>query len=163
MGRKDAPVRTAEPVRLHASAVVIGETGILIRGESGAGKTSLALALLREATRSGCFGRLVADDTVVIAACHDRIVARPHPRTAGRVERRGIGITPIDHEPACVLRLIVDLVTAATTPPRLPDPETLRTILIGVELPRLLLPAELGSADRAGRIFDHAATFRGGS
>ena len=156
-----APRRAVEPIRLHASAVVIHEAGVLIRGESGVGKTGLALALLREADRARCFGRLVADDTVLIAACHDRILAHPHPRTAGLVERRGIGITPIDHEPACVLRLVVDLVAGAAM--RHPDPESLRTILIGVELPRLALPAALGSADLAGRVFDFVATFRQGS
>ena len=34
------------PSTIHASAVVIGETGVLIRGASGAGKSTLARSLI---------------------------------------------------------------------------------------------------------------------
>ena len=49
------------PLRVHASAVAIGEAGILIRGPSGAGKSSLALALIALAQLQGRFARLIAD------------------------------------------------------------------------------------------------------
>jgi len=38
---------------LHASAIVIGDSGILIRGPSGAGKSSLATLLLAQARLRG--------------------------------------------------------------------------------------------------------------
>ena len=120
----------------HASAVVVGETGILIRGASGAGKTTLALALVAEGRRDRCFARLVADDTVALQAAGGRVIARPNPRTAGLAERRGLGVVRMEHEPACVVRLIVDLAADKEEPARLPGDEELRAILQGVVLPR---------------------------
>ena len=70
---------TAPPLRLHASAVVIGEAGILIRGPSGAGKSSLALALIGLARQQGRFARLIADDRTEIAVRAGRLLAAPVP------------------------------------------------------------------------------------
>ncbi len=123
----------------HATCVVLGEAGVLIRGESGAGKSSLALALLDRARLEGGFAALVADDRVRVARHHGRLVARPHPRLAGQMEVRGVGIreaADLGHAvlPACVLRLVVDLVPAG---PRLPEPEDGRARILGLDLPRL--------------------------
>ena len=76
---------------VHAACVVLGEAGVLIRGESGAGKSSLALGLIEAAPAHGLFGALVADDRVRITCAHGRLVARPHPAIAGRIELRGLG------------------------------------------------------------------------
>lgn len=129
----------------HATCVVLGEAGVLIRGESGAGKSSLALALLDRARLAGGFAALVADDRVRVALHHGRLVARPHPRLAGRIEVRGLGIreaADLGHAalPACVLRLVVDLVPAS---PRLPEPEAGRTRILGLDLPRLAVDRPL--------------------
>ena len=48
--------------RVHASALVVGEAGVLIRGPSGSGKSSLALALLALADNRRSFVRLIGDD-----------------------------------------------------------------------------------------------------
>ncbi len=93
---------------IHASALAIGEHGILIRGPSGSGKTRLALALAAEASRDA-FARLVADDRTLLSRHAGRIVARPHPAIAGLVERRGLGIVTVPSEPACRVSLVVDL------------------------------------------------------
>ncbi len=42
---------------LHATALVVGESGVLLRGPSGAGKSSLALALIRAARERALFRR----------------------------------------------------------------------------------------------------------
>ncbi|MGL4729457.1 MAG: HPr kinase/phosphorylase [Bosea sp. (in: a-proteobacteria)] len=120
---------------LHASAVVIGEAGILIRGASGAGKTQLALALISEAARAGQFARLVGDDRVDVSAAGQRLVVRPHPAIAGHVERRGLGLAPMDHVDAATLRLVVDCLDGS--PARLPEPEDMVVEREGVTLPRL--------------------------
>lgn len=130
----------------HATCVVLGEAGVLIRGASGSGKSSLALALLDRARLAGGFAALVGDDRVRLARHHDRLVARRHPRVAGLIEVRGLGIREaagLGHAalPACVLRLAVDLVAAG---PRLPEPEAGRTRILGLDLPCLV-------ADRALR------------
>ena len=64
------------PATIHACALVIGETGVLIRGASGAGKSSLVLALLEAAAAKGLFARLVADDRVALRASETRIFHR---------------------------------------------------------------------------------------
>ncbi|MFL4972164.1 MAG: HPr kinase/phosphorylase, partial [Microvirga sp.] len=89
-------------MRIHATCVVIGEAGILIRGASGSGTSSLAGALLAGAALAGRFGRLVGDDRVEIAVLNGRLVARPVKPIEGRLEVRGIGIVALAHEPAAV-------------------------------------------------------------
>jgi HPr kinase/phosphorylase len=127
---------SARPLRLHASAVVVGEAGILIRGPSGAGKSGLALALIGLARLQGGFARLVADDCTEIVARHGRLLARPVPPLEGLVERRGLGLTPEPHLASAVIRLVVD---CGAEPERMPEPETLVETLAGITLPRLLL------------------------
>jgi HPr kinase/phosphorylase len=94
----------------HATALLIGETGILIRGASGSGKSSLALALLAQAELSGRFASLVGDDRVQLEVRAGRLIARPHPALAGRAERRGQGIVVLPHEAATLVRCVIDLV-----------------------------------------------------
>jgi HPr kinase/phosphorylase len=146
--------RAAASAYVHATALLVGEAGILIQGRSGAGKTSLALALLGAAGIRGCFARLVADDRLALQASCGRLIARPHPALAGLVERRGIAIMPIEHEAACVLQLVVDLGT--DLPDRCPA-EPPAACLLGVKLPVLNLLATAGAGENMIRIFDRLA------
>jgi HPr kinase/phosphorylase len=133
-------------VRIHATCVVIGEAGILIRGLSGSGKSSLALQLLTDAARAGRFSRLVGDDRVEIAALNGRLVARPVKPIEGRLEVRGVGIVGLAHEPAAVVRLIVDC--AAEAPARMPEGADAVAIVAGIALPRLVSDLDEGIAER---------------
>lgn len=143
---------TAGPVFVHATALVVGGAGLLVRGPSGAGKTSLALALVAEAERDGRYGRLVGDDRVGLTVAGGRLLARPHPAVVGRVEVRGLGLLRVAVEPACVVRLVLDLaVDRADLGPRCPDQPPTATLL-GLALPALALPAADGARDNAGRI-----------
>ncbi|WP_349369764.1 HPr kinase/phosphatase C-terminal domain-containing protein [Salinarimonas sp.] len=134
----------SEETTFHATCVVVGEAGILIRGPSGAGKSRLALEILDAARLRGLHARLVGDDRVRVAHRHGRLVARPHPVLAGRIERRGLGILAVTHQEAAVLRLVID--RDATPPPRLPDAEALDATILRVRLPRLLSFADDGIA-----------------
>lgn len=153
------PARTHAPKRpglgIHASAVVIGEAGVVIRGPSGAGKSALALALVEAARQTGAFARLVGDDRLLVRAAHGFLLASPHPAIAGRVERRGQGIATVDHENAVVVRCVIDLVQAgppgSDTPPRLPSAEGSRTAIESVGLPRLALLAGAPAPECARR------------
>ena len=120
---------------LHASCLVVGETGILVRGPSGSGKSTLVSRLIAWAEDRGRFARLVADDRTRIASCGRRIVARPVPPLAGWLEVRGVGLVRVPHEPSCVVRRVVDLLGQA--PERLPSGLGRETELAGIRLPCL--------------------------
>jgi HPr kinase/phosphorylase len=127
----------ARSLGMHATAIVIGESGVLIRGEPGTGKSSLAIDLLATCARESKFARLIGDDRLLVTAKGGRVIARPHPAVAGLIERRGLGLTPMPWVPAAVIRFVVDL--TQQTVPRLPAPEAMVVTLAGVALPRLEL------------------------
>lgn len=133
---------------IHATAVIIGEAGVLIRGPSGAGKSALALALIAAAARAGRFARLVGDDRVRLSVSHGRLIARGHPAVAGRIERRGQGVEAAAHEAAAVVRLVIDLIEAAASA-RLPAEEELRQDILGLEIPRMTLISRFSAQDQA--------------
>ena len=65
---------------VHASAVLVEGGAVLIRGPGGAGKSRLALDLLRAADNGALrFARLVADDRTQLTAAHGRLLASPPP------------------------------------------------------------------------------------
>ncbi len=106
---------------VHASCVVLGEDGILIRGPAGSGKSTLVRDLIRLGAISGVFAALVGDDRVALTLRHGRLVAAPHPALAGLLEIRGLGLQPVDATmPSAVLRLVVDLAETAPGCPRPP-------------------------------------------
>lgn len=136
---------------IHACALAVGEAGVLIRGASGAGKSSLALALLELAAETGRFARLVGDDRIELVESHGRLIARGHPQIRGMIEARGSGILTVPWEPAVVLRLIVDLLPAGELV-RFPDPAEAAVEVYSVKLPRLALLADRSSYDCALRV-----------
>lgn len=140
---------------VHATVVVAGEVGVLIEGPPGSGKSSLALALMARAPR---LVRLVGDDRVVLAVAGGRLLARPHPRIAGLIECRGQGLLRVEHEPACVIGLVV---RREDHPERLPEarPETEH---LGVRHPLLRVSPAASATDAAARtleaIWPHAGS-----
>ncbi|GLS46624.1 HPr kinase/phosphorylase [Methylobacterium brachythecii] len=128
---------SASELACHATCLVLGEDGILIRGPAGSGKSSLCVELLDHADTVGQHARLVADDRVRLALRHGRIIARPHPAVAGLIELRGLGIRRmVDVAPAAVIRLVVDLVAKR---PRLPDDAAEPATILGIAFPWLRL------------------------
>lgn len=59
---------------------------VLIEGVPGSGKSSLALALIDRGAR------LVGDDGVLLVSAGERLLARPHPNTRGKLEVRNLGL-----------------------------------------------------------------------
>ena len=99
-----------EGASIHASAVLVGETALLIRGPSGAGKSTLVQELLELAAEGVLpFARLVADDRVLLSAAGGRLIVAPAPALAGMLEVRGFGVVRLGFEPQAVVGLVVDL------------------------------------------------------
>ncbi len=141
-----APGRTS----LHATAVVHGESGVLILGPSGSGKSALALALMARASGAGAFGALIGDDRIFVRKAEGRLVASGAANMAGIIERRMAGLIAVPHEPATIVRLAVELCERGRQWqwPRMPDdPDSLT---IGeVRLPHLALDSGLSVCDQA--------------
>lgn len=109
---------------VHGSAVALGGRGLLILGASGAGKSSLALAMI------GRGAKLVADDQVVLARDGDTLVASAPPSIAGFVEARGLGVLRIPSIPSTPVVLAVDL----DRPPAARLPQRVTITHLGVEI-----------------------------
>ncbi|MBL8584222.1 MAG: HPr kinase/phosphatase C-terminal domain-containing protein [Rhizobiaceae bacterium] len=121
---------------IHATAIAIGDRGILVLGASGAGKTSLSLSLVNQVRQAGGFASLVADDQVMLSGVGGRLVGRCADTIAGLVELRGLGPRPIEHLASTVVDLVVRLVPAADAQ-RFPEPESVA--MCGCSLPLLRL------------------------
>lgn len=100
----------------HATALLLGDRGVLVEGDSGSGKSTLALALVREFVRAGRFARLVADDQVFLVARNGRLLARVPGPIAGLAEVHGLGPRAIDHEVVAIVDLVVRLVAGPAAP-----------------------------------------------
>ena len=120
----------------HATACVTGETGVMILGASGAGKTALALRLVARARAAGCHGALVADDQLFLDVHGGRLVASAPAPIAGLAEFRGPGPLPVVWLSPAVIDAVVELVEPEAAP-RLDDAPPLS--LLGLDLPRLRL------------------------
>jgi serine kinase of HPr protein (carbohydrate metabolism regulator) len=88
------------------------KAGVLIVGESGAGKSLLALEMIAAGAK------LVADDRVELFVRGGRLMARAPANIAGFIEVRGLGIVEIAHVPYADVSLVVKLTDAQ--PKRLP-------------------------------------------
>jgi serine kinase of HPr protein (carbohydrate metabolism regulator) len=121
---------------VHASAVLVGNRAVLIRGPSGSGKSHLAFDLIL-AGRSGQIApaMLIGDDRVHLGARGGQLIVRPAPALAGLIEIRGLGIRRCDFANEAIVGLVVDL--EATDAARLPALGALLAQISGIKLPRI--------------------------
>ena len=124
---------------IHATALKLGATGVLIRGPSGSGKSSLALSLL---DAGGDTARLIADDRVELIEVDGAVLAAVPPPLAGKIELRGQGPITVPHVSPARLHLVVDLLPVEECP-RYAPPNEEWTRLGGCRLPWLRLPVGL--------------------
>jgi serine kinase of HPr protein (carbohydrate metabolism regulator) len=135
-----------EPATVHASVVLVGERGVLIRGASGSGKSSLVLGLI--ATEPAATW-LIADDRATLTAAHGRLVVTVPPALVGLLEIRGQGIVRRPYVSPARLDLVVDLVPPETGE-RMPAADAETVSVEGVTLARLRLP--IGCTDGPSRV-----------
>ena len=123
-------------VTVHASAVLVGDRAVLIRGPSGSGKSRLAFDLIL-AGRAGQIpaATLVGDDRVHLQVVQGQLVVRPARQLAGMIEIRGLGIRRCDFVEQAAVGLVVDLLAADAE--RMPAPGALFASIDGVIIPRI--------------------------
>lgn len=94
----------------NITAVAIGNRAVLIEGEPGSGKSSLALALIDRGAI------LIGDDAITFELRNGHPLASPPPNTAGLLEIRNVGIIelPITSAPLALVLQLTD------TAPRFP-------------------------------------------
>ena len=90
-------------VLLHATALAVGENGLLILGPSGAGKSYLAVEML------ALGADLISDDRVWLRNDGPRLMLHPAEPLAGRIEVRGLGLISCPMRPCVPLKYCLDL------------------------------------------------------
>jgi serine kinase of HPr protein (carbohydrate metabolism regulator) len=101
---------------VHATTVDIAGLGVLILGESGVGKSDLALRLIADGAL------LIADDQTEVEAAGDALRAFAPKAIVGLIEARGVGIVRVGTKRVTRLRLAVSLIM--TVPARMPESRT---------------------------------------
>jgi hypothetical protein len=123
---------------IHATAIVVGRTGLLFSGPSGWGKSMLAFTCMTEARRLGLFTALVADDQVLLTEEAGSMIATCPPSIAGLMELRGTGIVRQDHIPRAIMHYAV-LPGSASGENRVPPEGETASLAAGFSLPALRL------------------------
>ena len=126
-------------VNLHATAIVVDETGILFVGPSGSGKSELAFSFLIEAQRCGLNHALVADDQIFISIRDGQIIAERPQTISGLIELRGSGIITMTSVADTALHYAVTTVLSSESP-RLPPEDEIFPLPCGGQLPLLRIP-----------------------
>lgn len=103
-----------EPVLQHGTCVAWGGRGVLIMGEPGTGKSSLALRLIDRGAM------LVADDYALLVREGESLVAVVPDQIAGLIEVRGLGICRMPFRRRAKIVLAVRL---GREDERLPEPK----------------------------------------
>lgn len=134
---------TTVQANVHATAIVVGTTGLLFIGPSGAGKSSLAFACMADARRRQQFAALVSDDRVIVSLHSDRLIASGPESIKGLLELRYGGIVTVPHIGAAVLDYAI-LPVAGDEAERLPPDGEMVDVLPHCRLPGIRVPRDIG-------------------
>ena len=128
--------RTGAALRSHGCAAAWCGRGVLLRGESGSGKSALLARLLA----AGAY--LIADDLVELTQ-RERGLHVAGPAPAGLIELRGNGIFRVATTVGVPVSLCVELASSSDGE-RLPESSTIA--LLGIEVPLLRLDGRAEAA-----------------
>lgn len=122
--------------KFHSTSVVIEDLGILIRGQSGSGKSDLALRLIDSGAT------LISDDLTICKKIGDYLYLYPHSKTKGLLEVREIGIMTVPYVENIKLTLVVELVEEEFE--RIP--RVTNCSILGLKLPKIKMYGKGSSA-----------------
>jgi serine kinase of HPr protein (carbohydrate metabolism regulator) len=113
--------------RLHATSVAIEDNGVAIFGDSGSGKSDLALRLIDSGAT------LISDDITVFSKLEKNINLFGIENTKGLLEVREVGIITVPYVEGIKLKLVVRLTDKVIE--RIP--KTNQINLLGLKFPKL--------------------------
>ena len=123
-------------ITLHATAIAIAGDGVIFTGESGSGKSDLALRLIDRGAI------LISDDRVILEHIDDRISLRGPEKLAGKLEIRSLGIFDFGHVADVELKMEVQLGQQVERFPM----DSQQNIFLGKAVPSIRLDAMESSA-----------------
>lgn len=109
---------------VHATSIVIGETGLLFLGVSGAGKSGAAFACLAEAAVLGWNAALIADDRTLLSVHADCCIASCPDPIKGLLELRGTGLLRFRRFERAVMHCAVEMTKPSPDTRYPPESET---------------------------------------
>tara|TARA_B100000963_G_C22386133_1_gene562358 strand:- start:315 stop:740 length:426 start_codon:yes stop_codon:yes gene_type:complete len=89
--------------RFYSSSIVLDDNGVLIMGDSGSGKSDLALRLIDNGAT------LISDDITICRKKQNFIFLSSPPETKGLLEVREVGIITVPFVEEIKLRMVVKL------------------------------------------------------
>ena len=122
--------------RIHSTSVVIDDNGVLILGDSGSGKSDLALRLIDNGAT------LISDDISICRKNSNNIYLYCPPEIKGLLEVREIGIITVPFVERIKLRLVVNLKSKNNE--RFPKDNSFR--ILGIKIPIISIEGKNSSA-----------------
>ena len=117
---------------IHATLISFNDTGILLIGKSGSGKSDIALRFIQEHN-----ALLVADDRVCLEVKNNILYGSSPQELAGKLEVRGLGIAQLDYKKKEKITLCVELCLQRKNIERMPQPEYIN--FLGVSVAKIKL------------------------
>ena len=121
---------------IHATTVAKDGRAVMLLGQSGSGKSDLALRLFERGFK------LVSDDQTLIRRDGERLIASAPATIRGKFEVRGLGIIEMDSVDDIPVALAVELVSDMD---RMPDDNRER-VFLSVPVPLVSIDAMTASA-----------------
>ena len=132
---------------VHGVLLNVFGVGVMLRGESGMGKSEIALEMIKKGHI------LVADDRVDVARIHNKIIGEAPELLKDMLEIRGIGIINVVQMfgiaasmPRCEVQLVIDL--ERWDPDReynrVGNEDQLYDTYFGIDIPKIVFPVREG-------------------
>ena len=151
--------RLAKSVSVHGELLIIYGIGVMICGESGMGKSEIALELIKRGHQ------LVADDRVDCYRIHNHLVGRSPQLLEGMLERRGVGVINIAriygvgavaHKANVDIQITLEEFDPRANYDRVGIEEKKMVSILDVDVPKITIPVREGRS--MGVIIESAVT-----